>query len=180
MTPEERRLVLSLVTAPKAPAELSPDEFLRRFGVSDGQTLGLRLLREAVARRDGEDAELALIVCSVFGVTMDHLEPLVRLVAADWHVKHEDAVTLLGRLRTPDAVDALYEATQWVPAYLDFDESRALADKAVRALAAIPGERAEQALLRLLDADDAVVRKQAEKQIARRREGMRTERGTSR
>jgi hypothetical protein len=169
VTPEERRLVSSLVTAPMAPAELSPQDFLRRFGASDGQALGLRLLRDAVERRNGEDVEAALIVCSTFGVTMDHLLPLAQLASADWHVKHEDVVTLLGQLRTPDAVDALYEATQWVPAYLDFDESRALAGKAVRALAAIPGERAEQALLRLLDADDAVVRKQAEKQMERRK-----------
>jgi hypothetical protein len=40
MTPDERRLVLSLVVAPMAPAELSPDEFLRRFGVSDGRGPG--------------------------------------------------------------------------------------------------------------------------------------------
>jgi hypothetical protein len=86
-----------------APAELSPEEFLRRFGAGDGQALGLRLLRDAVARRDGEDVELALIVCSVFGVNMDHLDPLVRLGSADWHVKHEDVVSLLGDLKTPAA-----------------------------------------------------------------------------
>jgi HEAT repeat protein len=104
----------------------------------------------------------------------------VRLGSADWHVKQEDVVGLLGDLKTPAAVDALYEATQWVPAYLDFDENRVLADKAVRALAAIPGEKAEQALLRVLDTPDATVRKQAEKQIARRREAMRTQRGAAR
>jgi hypothetical protein len=158
-----------LTTAPLAPAELSPEEFLRRFGASDGQELGLRLLRDAVERRDAEDVEMALIVCSTFGVTMDHLEPLVRLLSADWHVSHEDVVSLLSDLQAPAAVDALYEATQWVPAYLDYDENRILADKAVRALAAIPGEKAEQALQRLLHADDAVVRHQAEKQVKRRR-----------
>lgn len=157
-----------MVAAPGGEATTSPADFLRQFGATDGQTLGLKLLRDALDRRDPVDVEMALIVADVFGVTGDHLEPLVALASEDWHFKHEDVVTLLGRLRSPDAVDALYETAQWVPAYLDFDDNRALANKAVCALGAIPDERAEEALKRLLGSDAEVIRNQAAAQLNRR------------
>ncbi|MGQ0775200.1 MAG: hypothetical protein ACT4NY_12395 [Pseudonocardiales bacterium] len=140
------------------------------MGATDGLALGLKLLRDALARRDPVDVEMALIVADVFGVTDDYLESLVALASKDWHFKHEDVVTLLGRLRSPEAVDALYEAAQWVPEYLDFDENRALANKAVRALGAISVEGAEKALKRLLSSDAEVIRNQAAAQLDRRRE----------
>jgi len=55
-----------------------------------------------------------------------------------------------------------------VPPYLDFDESRALARKAIWALGAIPGPEARQALTWLMDAENSVVREGAEAQLARR------------
>lgn len=170
MTPRERRLVLSMVATPGGGKTTSPADFLRQMGATDGPALGLKLLHDALARRDPVDVEMALIVTDVFGVTDDYLEPLVVLASEDWHFKHEDVVTLLGRLRSPGAIDALYEAAQWVPEYLDFDENRALANKAVRALGAIPGERAEEALKRLLGSDAEVIRNQAAAQLDRRRE----------
>lgn len=148
---------------------LSKDDFLLRFGAADGQALGLRLLRDAVQRQDGEDVALALIVCSAFGFTADHVDPLVGLVGADWHVSHENVVAALGRLKSPSSVDALYHATQWVPGYLLFDEDRALAMKAVRALAAMPGERAEQTLLRVIDSSEDLVRQKARQQLDKRK-----------
>ena len=69
----------------------------------------------------------------------DHLDLLVQLASADWHHKHEDVVSALGQLRSPAAVEALYHAAWWVPDYLDFDESRALAVKAIWALGGTPG-----------------------------------------
>lgn len=163
MTPEQRRLILSLTETGS-----SREEFLRLFGAPDGCRLGLVLLRDAVAQRDALGVELALIVCFSFGFTADHLELLVELCSADWHRKHEDVVTALGQLRTPAAVDALYEATQWVPAYLDFDDSRALATKAVWALGGTPGDEAERALERLLGSESEIVREGARRQLARR------------
>jgi hypothetical protein len=67
--------------------------------VTDGCALGLRLLRDAVNRADEEDLDYALAVCFTFGLTADHLEWLVRLASADWHRKHEDVATALGKLR---------------------------------------------------------------------------------
>jgi hypothetical protein len=61
----------------------------------------------------------------------------------------------------------LYHAAWWVPDYLDFDESRALAVKAIWALGGTPGAEAEQALERLLGAEGEVVREAARAQLAR-------------
>ena len=141
MTPEDRAAVMSLVVVPGRGRRGSPEEVLRHYRATDGKVLGLSLLRDAVDREDGLDVEMALIVCATFGFTMGHLDLLVRLVWAGWHHKHEDVVSALSQLRAPAAVDALYHAAWWVPNYLDFDESRALAVKAIWALGDTPGMR---------------------------------------
>jgi HEAT repeat protein len=93
---------------------------------------------------------------------------LLELAPADWHRKHEDVVSMLGKLRAPESVDALYLATQWVPEYLNYDESRALARKAVWALGGITTPQAEDALTRLLDKRDKDLDKAAAEQLRRR------------
>lgn len=168
MTPEQRGLILSLVKVPGRPRAITPEEVLQRFGTSDGAALAAGLLCDAVAREDGTDVEMALIASFVFGVSMEQLDSLVSLCWADWHWSHEDVVTALGELRTPQAVDALFHATQWVPEHLAYDESRALATKAIWALGGTPGPEAEQALTRLLDSDDEILREEAERQLRRR------------
>jgi hypothetical protein len=90
------------------------------------------------------------------------------LSQTDWHHKHEDVVSALGQLRAPAAVDALYHAAWWIPDYLDFDESRALAIKATWALGRTPGAEAEQALRRLHSAESEMVREAASAQLKRR------------
>jgi hypothetical protein len=168
MSPDEQDLILGLVIVPGRGAKNSPEDVLRHFGTTDGSVLGLTLLRDAVRTRDAVDVECALIVCSTFGVTMDHLPLLLELTSSDWHFKHEDVVTELGRLRAPKAVDALYKATQWVPSYLEFDDSRALATKAIWALGGTPGDAAERALVRLLDSPNPILREGARDQLRRR------------
>jgi hypothetical protein len=168
VTPEEERLILSLVIQTDGRRKGSPEEVLRHFGTTDGPGLGLSLLCDAVDRRDGLQVEMALIVCYTFGFTTDHLDSLVRLCFAEWHVKHEDVVSALGQLRMPESVDALYHMTQWIPDYLDYDESRALATKAIWALGGTPGPQAEQALVRLLDSNSEILREGAEVQLQRR------------
>jgi hypothetical protein len=168
MTPNDRDVIMSLVTIPGQPHRDTRQEVLRHFSTSDGQALGLSLLRDAAKRHDPVDVEMALIVGATFGFTPEYLDLLVQLSSADWHFKHEDVVSALGQLQTPAAVDALYRATQWVPAYLAFDESRAMARKAIWALGDTPGHEAEQALRKLAGSADQVIRREAENQLKRR------------
>ncbi|MER5483873.1 HEAT repeat domain-containing protein [Streptomyces sp. NPDC002812] len=169
MTPEDRQLIMGLVHVPGGGRRLSPEEVLQHFRTEDGQALGCRLLQDALDRRDALDVEMALILCTSFGFTADHVSPLVQLCWAEWHQKHEDVVAALSTLRSPRAVDALHHAAQWVPDYLDYDENRSLAAKAIRGLGALPGPEAEQALMQLLESDEAVVRERAAQQLERRK-----------
>ncbi len=107
-------------------------------------------------------------MCFTFGITMDHLSLLIQLESADWHRRHEDVVNALAELKSPEAVSALYHAAWWIPDYLGFDDTRALARKAIWALGATPGAEAEQALKRLESVGSEYLREKAQQQLARR------------
>jgi len=164
MTDKERRLVMAMATQ-----GLPPSEFLKQFRSStDGELLCGELLSEAVDSRVAEDVEWSLIVGYTFGFTERHMEALLQLSKEPWHFKHEDVVTALGRLKTPKAVDALLAATKWVPDYLGFDESRALAVKAIWALGGIEGSEADAALNAVVSDPDPVLVAAAVEQLKRR------------
>lgn len=166
MTPEQRQRVLHLVD-PRA----RPDDLLSAFKAADGESLGFDLLSDAFRRSDPVDVEVAMIVCFTFGFSARHLPLLIDLCVADWHQRHEDVVTALGKLRSPDAVDALLRAATWVPEYLQYDEHRALARNAIWALGKTPGDAAELALEQLSKDASEIVREGASAQLARRRSG---------
>ena len=141
MTPEDCDLVFSAVTAPGREVETTGDDILRHFNTADGGELGLRLLREAVDEKDPVGLEAAVIVCNLFGFGAAHFGFLVDLVPADWHQEHENIVTMLSAFKDDRATAALRHAATWVPDYLDWDENRALAVKAIWGLAERPGPR---------------------------------------
>lgn len=165
MSPEERALVMALYVLPGGRQPMSSEEFLRRFGAADGITLGLDLLRDAIERRDPLDVELALVVGFSFGFSDRHLQPLITLAFADWHQRHEDVASALGRLKSPAAVDALLHLAQWVPAYLEFDDARALAVKAIWALGGTSGDAAHSALKSLSSSESDIVAENAVAQL---------------
>lgn len=134
-----------------ATPELSPEEFLERFGESDGLALALRLLADAVEREDADDLEAALRVVYTFGVTPEMLGPLKRAATAEWHQRHVDVVFRLQDLGDPGAVDVLSELTERAPAYLDEPEVTTLSNNATWALFKIGGDAARDALERVRD-----------------------------
>jgi HEAT repeat protein len=165
MSPEERALVMALVVLPGGRQPMSLDEFLRQFGAADGVALGLDLLRDAIKRRDPVDVELALVVCFHFGFSDRHLQPLLTLAFADWHQRHEDVASALGELRSPAAVDALLHLAQWVPTYLEYDDARAMAVKAIWALGGIRSDAARSALKTLASSTNDIVAENAVAQL---------------
>jgi hypothetical protein len=171
VTPEAEKLILAMVYRPGDVSGGDPEAVLRYFGTDDGVALGRRLLREAIERQDATDFELALIVCGRFAAIDESLMPLfIEQSYADWHTRHEDLVSILGKYKSPETVDALYHATQWIPEYLDYDEARALAHKAIWALGGTPGPEATAALTRLLTDEDETLHEAAAKQLRRRGE----------
>ncbi|MFE2103486.1 hypothetical protein [Streptomyces sp. NPDC059468] len=171
MTPEEQDLVMGLAVGLGEGPTRTLDEVLAHFGESDGGALALRLLRDAMERRDADDVEMALIVHSAADASAEEfLEQLIELFPAEWHRKHEDIVSMLGELHSPKTVPTLVEATRWGPEHLDFDEFRALAVKAIWALGGIPGDEARDSLKSLRGAENEIIRENAVKQLARRGE----------
>lgn len=170
MTNEERDLVFALATH-----KLSEADFLIQFRhSSNGRKLCEELLREALHSRIAEDVEWALIVGFTFGFTCETLDSLLELAPSPWHYKHEDVVTALECLNTPKAIEALYLATQWVPDYLDFDDSRALAVKAIWALGHINSPMAEAALNKLKSNSNSILAQAALNQLQRRKSSVGT------
>ncbi|HEV2639434.1 MAG TPA: HEAT repeat domain-containing protein [Actinocrinis sp.] len=164
----------SLPCRPRDRSGGDPQAVLDYFQTTDGVALGRSLLAEAVAEKEESGVDLALIVCARFATAADIKPLLFELAPAGWHHDHESIVSLLGKLKSPDTVDALYHATQWIPEHLDYDESRALAGKAIWALGAIPGPEATAALTRLLDDKDESLHERAARQLRRRADALTT------
>jgi hypothetical protein len=171
MTPEERSLCRGLViTPPSATRTIPTEEFASRFpSAIEHGTVAARLLEEACESKNPDDVQCALVVGHAFGFASDHVGILARLLEADWHVSHEDVVSALDRLRSPEGVNALYRATQWIPEYLSYDDSRALAVKAIWALGKLSGDEAEAVLHQLAASSDTVIQDAAKEQLQRRK-----------
>jgi hypothetical protein len=164
-------LIRGLIVGRGGKRRLEPEEFLRQWGADDGIELGYELLADAVRRRSGDDVERAITVVSTFGKRWRLLPLLLELAGAEWHERHEDVISELSGYRTPEAIDALVHAVEWVPDYLDYDEARALAVKALWGLAAIVDGRAEDALERFAGSDVEVIADNAQQLLERRRQG---------
>lgn len=169
MTEEQRRLCGELLIHPNGLRLTSKDDFLQQFpsAVAHGR-LALRWLDEAFRAQDAKDLQSALMVGFNFGFSPEHADVLCRLIDSNWHHSHEDVVSALEELRIPQTAQALFRATQWIPKYLEFDESRALASKAIWALGKLPGEEAETKLTILASSENAFLRNAAVQQIERR------------
>ena len=167
MTPEQRRVVFGLVHLPGRPPTTTAEDVLRAFTTEDGVGLGAALLGDAIKTRAARDLEYALLVCKTFGFGPEHRSFLLKLASADWHHSHENVVWYLGNYEGDDVVDALDRATQWVPEYLDFDEHRAWARRAICELGKQPGARSRAVLSRIANSGEPVVAEEARTQLER-------------
>jgi hypothetical protein len=165
MTSAEQQTVIDL-----ALKRISEEEFLRRFGIqrAEGGKFALNILEKAYCEKAAIDVECGITVGFHFGFTADHLNILWRLSEADWHQMHEDVVTALGELHDNRAVEALYRAALITPPYLEFDDSRALAVKAIWALGRLGDSGADEKLRLLSQLNEPIVSEEALKQLRRR------------
>ena len=172
MTPEQRKLAEGLIILPPTgQRRVSKEQFAQGFpdALVDGK-LSPEILSQAFDEKSAEDLQCALTIGYAFGFSCEHKDILSRLSSADWHVSHEDVVSALVRSNFQDnaTVDVLYAATQFVPEYLKFDDSRALAVNAIWGLGKIPGQYSESKLALLANSPVPVLRENAEGQLKRR------------
>lgn len=171
MTTEELKLCEALiVTPPQGERAISKEDFMRRFpsALEDGK-LAMPILQEAAESRNAKQLQCALTIGHTFGFSPAQVAILVRVLGDDWHYSHEDVVDALNDLASVSAVSALFDATQRIPTYLQYDDSRALAVKAIWALGRTPGSEAELALRTLASSENVLLREGAQRQLQRRK-----------
>jgi hypothetical protein len=173
MTAGQRKLCQGLIiTPPHGVGQISKKQFLQQFPSSvEGGKLASRVLEEAYRAQNAEDLQYALLIGFTFGFAPQQKDILRRLIDEDWHYSHEDVVSALQTWPTPDTVDALFRATQWIPKSLEYDVSRALAVKGIWAIGKIPGSEAKTKLETLAQSENTILRKNAVEQLERRRSG---------
>ncbi|RJQ70250.1 hypothetical protein D5S17_29525 [Pseudonocardiaceae bacterium YIM PH 21723] len=143
-------------------------KIVKRFGETDGRTLGLRLLREAIDQQYGDGLVAASVVAGSFGFDAEHFDILIRVATAEWHTDHENIATTLASYRDIRALPTLVKLATWIPQHEEGDDIRALAVKAIWGIGNLPGSEAEDALRDLTHDEDKVVREAAEYQLVRR------------
>jgi hypothetical protein len=149
---------------------ISKEEFLRLFpsAVESGK-LAAGLLEAAYRERNADDLDCALLIGFTFQFSYEQSDMLRRLAEADWHFFHEDIIRALDKLRLHDqmTVDTFYKATQFIPGYLDYDEARVLAVKAIWGLGNMATEAANDKLRILAESGEPILSDEAVKQLHR-------------
>src|SRR5262249_45858903 len=75
-----------------------------------------------------------IILGDYFGMGEDYVGVLERLAGEDWHRKHEDVISALGKLAVPTSVDPVYAAAQSHHPYLEHDDGFELRSKGIHVL----------------------------------------------
>jgi hypothetical protein len=104
------------------------------------------VLEEAIHSHDREEVSMALTISDTIGHSKEHLPLLIELLRQEWHYEHEQLVDMIEEFNSEEAIDVLEWATQVRLDYLKANDSASLAQRAIYALAVIPGQRARNVL----------------------------------
>jgi hypothetical protein len=159
---EKQKLVWEL-----ALKRISEHEFVLRYGVNfrNDQTQLLGELEQALASRNPNNVEAALILGALFGWPQSSEIVLCRLLEEEWHTRHEDIAFTLQQLHPACAVEPLYRAVTKNLEYLAYDNGAALARKCIYALAAIGTADAKENLVALTNSNVEHVRSYAQRAL---------------
>lgn len=149
--------------------DLSKAELVDRFDL-EGHTPAAFISREIAAaseKESADDLEDAITLAFAFDATSIPAEKWNALLLEDWHFKHEDIASLLQDIKSESSVASLFQVCQTRYAYLEFDDSHALAVKCIWALGDINNEDARLRLAALCRSEVGVIRSNAEQQLKR-------------
>ncbi|MCK7426951.1 hypothetical protein [Enterobacter chengduensis] len=93
-------------------------------------------LKNAILNHSEDDIESIVILLFEFKEIKTNalVDILIDLMSETWHYKHEDITRLFQKWRNPKTINVLYETTNKSFAYLEYDDSYALAVKCIWAL----------------------------------------------
>ncbi|WP_345858491.1 hypothetical protein [Shewanella algae] len=120
-------------------------------------------LEKALNSENSDDVEEALYADPVDDPK--YIEVLIALLPLEWHKSHEDIARYLQLLKPVNAVPVLLNVAQKKFAYLEYDNSLALARKCVWAIADIGTEQSKEALKSLSVCGDTDVEGYAIKRL---------------
>jgi HEAT repeat protein len=172
VNPDQQKLILDLLLG-----RISEQEFFAKYPTSStaASDEGAQMLQRALQERDATAVEFGLYLGHRFGITAEYLESLKALAVSDWHQRHEDVVAALAKLKNSTSVEALYRAAGLQLSYLEYDDTFALANKAVHALKAIGTAEAIEFLGRLLGEGSGPVQGYAKQALTRLASGASSE-----
>lgn len=148
--------------------QLSEEEFAELFFKTEDNKSSfiLKFLENAFLRKNGDDVEYCMYVAFVFDLfSLEYVPILIKLLAEDWHIKHEDIAGLLQEFRRPEAIGVLYKTALRKFKYLEYNDSSALAVKCIWALGDIETKAAKAKLELLAKSDNEIIRDNAVYQL---------------
>lgn len=102
------------------------------------------------------------------GFKPEHVPLLIKLFYEPWHYYHEDIVAALDQLREPRALKLFFDATQFLPEYMDYDiDNRAMARKAIWGLANLGTLEAVEILKQLAQSDVSAIKEMSLRRLAK-------------
>ncbi len=129
------------------------------------QKAALKNLQSALESKRADEMEFAIFDSFPAGINGDFIEVLTAILECDWHTRHEDVARALQDLKDPRSIDVLYKTAQRKFAYLEYNDSKALARKCIWALADIGTVAAHQKLQALAKLSDKEIAAYAQKRL---------------
>ena len=139
--------------------------------VRDDPSVLQRALEAVLDERNAGDVERLMTLAYKYGLSRSWAQVLCDLLESDWHHSHETIALALQDIRQPSTVACLHRAAERRYAYLDYDDSAALARKCIWALHDIGTPDAIEALKSLAERSSeprACYARKRLKQIAQR------------
>lgn len=165
MTNQEKLLLNEYVSG-----NLSKEKFLKKYPVNlvENKQYIFSSLNEAYKNKNADDVGytlLLLVFDEDFNKNDNYVEILCKLLYEDWHFSHENIVSLLQGIKSPESIDALFKTALTEFKYLDYDDTHALARKCIHALGEINTESAKEKLKQLAQSPIPIIKEKAEKQL---------------
>jgi hypothetical protein len=151
--------------------KVTRDEFLQLFSVNLDINNGyiLEQLNIAYTTTDSDLLDYVIPVVSFdtnFPNTEKYVQIFCQLLREDWHYRHEDIVSLLEGIKSPNSIEDLFDTASKKFEYLDYDETYSLARKCTYALAAIKSPLAVEKLNLLANHEIEILSGYAKQRLA--------------
>ena len=139
----QKLMLISHVIQNDSKVETIKQEFLNEFHVGKSELSDCikDLLQTAYNEKNAEDVDYSLFIGFAFDVfTEDFSDILCKLIEESWHFQHENIASILQKLKMPNTIKSLYNASLLKLKYLEYSEVEPLAVKCIWALGEIKTE----------------------------------------